>query len=209
MLLPSAQARIVYTPAHVRIGEMHALDLNHDGKTDFFLYDTFFHGTTHSVTYSGSDLAVVGVERNGVVGNRSTHYLAKPLRAGAKIGTKNDFYGERMALNQHTSHGGHETTSGFWLNGGKGVKNRYLGLRFTINDKTHYGWARLNVSFSSHIITGTLTGYAYETVPNKPIIAGKTKGPDVVTLQPATLGHLAQGAPAIANGRAKRTAVTH
>jgi hypothetical protein len=34
----------------------------------------------------------------------------------------------------------------------------------------------------------TLTGYAYETIPNKPIITGKTKGPDVITLDPATLG---------------------
>ena len=39
----------------------------------------------------------------------------------------------------------------------------------------------------------TLTGYAYETVPNKPIIAGKTKGPDVITAQPGGLGRLAQG----------------
>ena len=42
-----------------------------------------------------------------------------------------------------------------------------------------------------------LTGYAYETVPNKPIIAGKTKGPDVATLpmetRAGTLGHLALG----------------
>ncbi len=34
------------------------------------------------------------------------------------------------------------------------------------------------------------TGYAYETEPNKPIITGKTKGPDVITLDPATLGTL-------------------
>jgi hypothetical protein len=39
-----------------------------------------------------------------------------------------------------------------------------------------------------------LTGYAYETIPNKPIIAGKTKGPDVFTVQPGSLGHLARGA---------------
>jgi len=35
-------------------------------------------------------------------------------------------------------------------------------------------------------IRATLTGYAYETIPNKPIIAGKTKGP-------ATLERLALG----------------
>ena len=49
-----------------------------------------------------------------------------------------------------------------------------------------------------------LTGYAYETVPNKPIITGKTTGPDVITLDPATLGHLAQGASGISAWREKK-----
>ena len=42
-----------------------------------------------------------------------------------------------------------------------------------------------------------LTGYAYETIPNKLIITGKTKGPDVITAQPGSLGHLAQGAAVV------------
>jgi hypothetical protein len=40
--------------------------------------------------------------------------------------------------------------------------------------------------------SSTAIGYAYETIPNKPIVTGQTKGPDVV--EPATLGHLARGA---------------
>ena len=48
-------------------------------------------------------------------------------------------------------------------------------------------------------ITATLTGYAYETVPNKAIIAGKTKGPDAE--QRAGLGELAAGAAQIQSGR--------
>jgi hypothetical protein len=79
------------------------------------------------------------------------------------------------------------------------VKNRYLGLTFYIDKKKHYGWARVSAITRRHPlrITGIVTGYAYETIPNKPIIAGKTKGPDVVTVQPATLGHLAAGASGI------------
>ena len=45
---------------------------------------------------------------------------------------------------------------------------------------------------SEFMITATLIGYAYETIPNKSIIAGKTKGADV-TVQHGTLGHLAMG----------------
>jgi hypothetical protein len=40
---PSAEAKIVYTPAHEKISEnMVSLDLNHDGVTDFTLMGDFF-----------------------------------------------------------------------------------------------------------------------------------------------------------------------
>jgi hypothetical protein len=54
--------------------------------------------------------------------------------------------------------------------------------------------------------TGILTGYAYETIPNKAIIAGKTHAPDeepgpaslkTRTSESATLGMLALGAPGL------------
>ena len=57
------------------------------------------------------------------------------------------------------------------------VKNRYLGLKFQIKGKIHYGWARLNVTGSGlGTIVATMTGYAYETIPNKAIVAaGKNR----------------------------------
>jgi len=92
---------------------------------------------------------------------------------------------------------------GRWANNGQGVRNRYLGLKFMIRGKIHYGWARLNVTLghNTDVVTATLTGYAYETIPNKAIIAGKTHGKDVITLEPASLGHLARGASAISAWR--------
>ncbi len=73
-------------------------------------------------------------------------------------------------------------------------------------------------------IVGHLTGYAYETTPNKPIITGKTKGPDNASMkdpndigpgasvtrptpdqrQPCTLGMLAFGAQGVALWRRKQ-----
>jgi hypothetical protein len=94
---------------------------------------------------------------------------------------------------------------GPWAN----VANRYLGLKFQIKGKTHYGWARMTVKLSRADITATLTGYAYETIPNRPIVAGKTKGPDVITVQPASLGHLAAGAAAIPAWRRSESAASH
>ena len=105
-------------------------------------------------------------------------------------------------------HPPHTAWFGQWGNGGKGLKNRYLGIKFTINGKFHYGWARISVSVTGHQATSVLSGYAYETIPNKAIIAGETKGPDVVTVQPGSLGHLATGASAVSAWRLKQTATT-
>ena len=86
---------------------------------------------------------------------------------------------------------------GPWVGKGKGVRNRYLGLKFVIHGKVHYGWARLSVTLGHHRqygdVSGTLTGYAYETIPNKAIITGKTKGQDLIIFQPDTRGGLALG----------------
>lgn len=60
-------------------------------------------------------------------------------------------------------------------------QSRYLGLQFLINGKVHFGWARLNVTCRGLDVVAKLTGYAYETVPNKPIGAGQTKGSDEET----------------------------
>jgi hypothetical protein len=69
------------------------------------------------------------------------------------------------------------------------------GFHFRV--EVHYGWARLIVTLGHHRqfddVRGILTGFAYETVPNKPIIAGRVTGPDVITVHPETLGGLALG----------------
>jgi hypothetical protein len=43
-------------------------------------------------------------------------------------------------------------------------------------------------------VQAILTGYAYETVANAPILAGATSGTEESSAQPATLGQLAAGA---------------
>jgi hypothetical protein len=82
---------------------------------------------------------------------------------------------------------------------------RYLGLQFVINGQVHFGWARLEVTCKDLHVLANLSGYAYETVPYKAIIAGQTKGSDEETSvgpdaaltapvpTPAPLGLLAVG----------------
>jgi hypothetical protein len=94
----------------------------------------------------------------------------------------------------------------------------YLGLSFFVKGQFHFGWARVKVQADQKyvVIAATLTGYAYETIPNKPIIAGATKGPDdaeptesfnTPTPEPSTLGMLALGAPGLSIWRRKESAL--
>jgi len=202
-LAQSAEAKIVYTPAHLVMSTSNpqhwwSLDLNHDGVKDFSF-------SAYAETGMSSQKAYMRCE--GLPGNwvwARTDESA--LRPGARIGSRGRFGGGGATMARASTLLGRSYFQGPWANGGKGVRNRYLGLKFQIKGETHYGWARLNVSVQSHgpaNVTATLTGYAYETVPDKPIIAGKTKGTDVITVQPASLGHLAKGASAVPRWRAK------
>ncbi|HWY59995.1 MAG TPA: hypothetical protein VNZ03_36365 [Terriglobales bacterium] len=192
-LVQPAAAKIVYTKTHhvIRPNHSYVLDLNHDGVTDLSIENTSSCGD-----WCGFTLVARAVAGNAVVGE---NYYASALTPGADIGPKQPFSGLVMA--HYTN--GFGSHSGRWGN----VTNRYLGLKFRIKGKTHYGWARLNVSDHQFGIVAPLTGYAYETIPNKSIIAGKTKGPGdssveqrdatltMPPLPPASLGILALGAP--------------
>jgi hypothetical protein len=180
-LAQSAEAKIVYTPAGVTFGTAsYSLDVNHDGITDFLLgvgWNSFYE----ALTVSGA------VSHNSVVVKYRTgggDPFVAALSAGSRVGAKGHF--NMWGYMQRAS-------NGQWYN----ATNRYLGLKFQIAGQTHYGWARLSVRGGWYDINAALTGYAYETIPNKPIITGKTKGPGVITVQPARLGHLAAGASAI------------
>jgi hypothetical protein len=209
-LAQPAEAKIIYTPANVKLpmDVDYPLDLNHDGKADF----SFYQGTGNCHGgYCNSTLRVFKLMAgNRVWGQRPLNY-ASALRAGVRVGTHGKFSNSASVMARWgCSPQNCPEFYGPWANGGNGVQNRYLGFKFQIKGKTHFGWARLTVRFNFQWDT-TLTGYAYETVANKSIITGKTKGPDeassvgpanapafsATTAKPATLGLLAMGSPGL------------
>jgi hypothetical protein len=195
-----AEAKIVYKPLDkvIRPNHRYLIDLNHDGKPDFAIKNSFHCDIDNTCT---SLVSAIRYGANGVEGTPGTEFTppgAFALKAGAKIGPGHPFLGRKMA-------GGGQTTQGKWYN----VTNSYLGLKFKIKGVAHYGWARLTVKLEKGFVV-TLTGYAYETTPNKPIIAGKTKGsdevmPDATVARPShelgSLGLLALGAPGLSAWR--------
>jgi hypothetical protein len=200
----SAEAKIIYTPAHQVIAERtsYHLDLNHDKTIDFTISNAIHCGDSGC----GYSLILNPAKGNGGIGHRfrsAFFAVASALERGARIGPDAKFPEgvEDMAVGYNACSHAWCTLWGSWIN----AQRRFLGLRFKIKGQTHYGWARLNVEVTQYHIAAVLTGYAFETAPNKSIVAGATKGPDDAeptasstnTPRPATLGTLALGSPGL------------
>ncbi|HEX8814630.1 MAG TPA: hypothetical protein VF753_03940 [Terriglobales bacterium] len=208
----SAEAKIVYTPANTTIlvnGRSIPLDLNHDGITDFSFSNrlrTFTVGASYSLNAEApAGNAIRG--RGSFRGGWRSGPFASAIQPGIKVGPDKSRFGDGpgwlMGYSVKYAVGPSSTFRSFgqWLN-----TTRYLGLQFLIDGQIHYGWARFTVGLPQNVTDGIpakLTGYAYETIPNKPILTGQTEGlgADATAAEPATLGRLAQGASAIPSSR--------
>jgi hypothetical protein len=185
-----AEAKVVYTPANVKVVPNAGLiefDLNHDGAQDFGLSNRY---RTASSRWFATLQVKPSRSANEISGNGKGDAMAYALAKGDKIDSKAKFHpdypiGSVMAASSIRGY-----LYGYWRNA-----TAYLGLKFVISGRVHFGWARVKVAPGTpNGYNATLTGYAYETIANKPIIAGATKGSE----EPA-------GSPgALAAGAAKR-----
>lgn len=173
-LAQPAHAEIIFTPANqLLLGGFYPVDVDHDGVSDFSLHA--YISAYYSSTYN--DLLKVGAKGQASViglqkGNAVSAWDA-PLNWSIGPNSPKPFVNidNRSAL-MLAAGPKFNPPQGPWKN----VTNRFLGLKLTINGETHYGWARLTVKTLHGVIDAKLTGYAYETIPDKPILAGD-RGP--------------------------------
>jgi hypothetical protein len=123
-----------------------SFDLDHDGSPDFGLSNRWFY---HSTTGAFANLQVfqspspneIWMTNSKACGG--TYPVAAALPKGKTIGPKGEFkhspYGAVMAAATKA------TTCGVWA--GQSNLQAYLGLKFTINGKIHFG---LGTSESGH-----------------------------------------------------------
>lgn len=216
-----AEARIVYTPSHIRInvnGALVNLDVNHDGISDFQFYagyqgpgvprGGFFppegnHGSSLGVTPAQLSNRVLAVESQNTL-------CAAALPKGSKVGSRGPFQPGHSLLLMAAASGGTSHSAHFcpWLK----VQEAFVGLKFVAKGKIHFGWARIKRVSGAFGFPAVITGYAYETVPNKPILTGKRHGADDAELtiaasesvpNPVSLGLLAMGSPTLSTWRRK------
>lgn len=206
----AANAEVIFTPAnqHIARNQRLSLDLNHDGIIDFYLINE----RLVSVTDFGDELSVRplggSLTRNAAWASNRVTYFAAALPAGVTVDFHAPFHSTQLVM----AFASHDRTDGYLSGGGwKRARNRFLGLKFHINGEAHFGWARLTVIADAHKqdVAAILTGYAYETQADTPIVTGQTSGSAKAASpgspawasEPVTLGMLALGAPGLSPWR--------
>jgi hypothetical protein len=175
-LSSAAQAKVIYTPSNIPItenGGLIPLDMAKGGSADFqfsnYSYSTMGNGNFWlKVMPAQASNAVWSYQSKG-------HQCAAALPAGKTVGPKGKFKADPkagifLANEEHGSQSG--TLFGPWVK----VETAYLGLKFVIDGQIHYGWARIKFPAPGDWISPTLSGYAYESTPNKAIKTGQKSG---------------------------------
>jgi len=224
-----SEAKVVFTKTDIVVpvnGGVVQFDINNDGQADFGLSARGNTSTTCTFTHAQvkrpgerpplgcpffDELKVVPAQAANEVWQAGTSYgnkCANDLGRNLIIGPRRPFgTGAMVMYGDSGTSQGHQFCP--WRNT---VAHRpYLGVKFLDTDgAVHFGWVRVTVNF----IHATVIGYAYETIPNKPILAGEIKGADddaslvnpsnsvaPKAPEPASLGRLAQGAAGVSAWR--------
>jgi len=198
-----ADAQIIYTPSNIPMtlptgnqGALTQLDLNNDGKPDF-TFSLIYSATVFSSAFRSDRALTIAADQTGneILGAAGINGLpptAAAVPAGRKIGAQNDFTPLDAIMAIEAYFGPNSIrNSGSW----RYVQTAYLGLKFLINGQVHYGWARIKFPAPGNYELPSIYGYAYESTPNTPIVAGQTSGTaSTASPPPGSLGMLAAGA---------------
>jgi hypothetical protein len=155
-----------------------SLDLNGDGVNDLKL--SLLSTQTVYGYYAGTNFLRVTAHNGGVMGTAGGKHgpYASALLRGAKIGASDHFLSgkdtiEDTYFNAHTYFEAFKRFYGKWEGN---HPNRFLGVKFKISGKTHYGWIRITVNSDMirpfALMSATITEYGYETIANKSLSAG-------------------------------------
>ncbi|QYA26129.1 hypothetical protein G3I01_11585 [Gramella sp. MT6] len=141
------------------------IDLNDDNIIDFSI--TFNSDGSYEWLGIASDNP-----NNGILSLAPWYTHPMPLDLDAKIfigGFNNgEFYAPGAIFNIDECFGGESGCYLDWMHKGE----KYLGLRFLIDGKFHYGWIRIEIISATEWI---VKDFAYNATPKKPILAGQLK----------------------------------
>ena len=144
------------------------LDLNNDGTPEFKLYQTFSFYYTSSYAYYYSYNSVRQIATNaGLSVMRATEenaYVAA-LKSNSLISADQNFNADKVlgVVSYYDA-----LAEGMW----PGAGQKFMGVKFKIEENIHYGWIRLSVA--DNCGSFTVYDYAYEDEAGQAIKAGQT-----------------------------------
>lgn len=190
----SSNAQIIYTDVNpddtiqdlnlsAATYDVYHLDLNNDGITDFDLNQSYI-----KYSYSSGTLCYYyRIFKKCYAYAKNLNAIASDSIGGLSISSLSIINGG-VSWRDTSSNNGYNnlanysyfsikhcppaspaitTTGGNWYN----QTDKYLGLKIIKNGLTYYGWVRLQIVSASSI---TVKDYAYNSIPNQPILAGQT-----------------------------------
>jgi hypothetical protein len=177
---PPAEAKVIFTNTWIPITPTTAttnIDLNGDGVVDFVISNHRIEKCSFSFCSYATMKVLPNNAGNEVWGkNSSGGSYAVALGSGVTVGSKGNFKPGHKVMAKGTFFLGTGRSAyashGPW----KQTTNHYLGVKFIINGEVHFGWVRIDVAEAVGGIYAAVSGYAYETVPNKSIVTGQKSG---------------------------------
>lgn len=189
-----ANAQIVYTDVNPNIvlsctfslgnpcsGD-YSLDLNNDGINDFVLsarkklLNCGVCGPNPVASLADGDSAVISSTFNSWIADTTGGYALNTL-IDSSLGWTNAIHTlvtKRVnCVSCAPSPGIHivyHPAIGNWNN----VSGNYLPLKVQVGADFYYGWIKLGVSIGNNFVSVTIMEYAYNSIPNQPILAGQT-----------------------------------
>ena len=179
MFSASANAQIVYTDVipdstmldNFPIGlntKNYNLDLDNNANDDFILtayYGPSILGGTPSMVYASP------LNGNALKDTLTTGNVPIPLQLNAVIDSNLLLQQSWQTSGSHTlRESGGIGPVGLWNN----LSDYYLGLRLLQSGQTYYGWVRLRVNVTGSYASVIVRDYAYNSIPDQPILAGQT-----------------------------------
>lgn len=174
-------------------GEFYLLDMDNNLINDFIIFKdsgVYYYEDYSSTSVRFREFIGAGPQatiQNKLLGghyynswNGAEYYQPYDLSAGELISPEGQFYNAAVQvicaghfINFYSAPA-FDFGPGYWKDFDfEGVDDRYLGVSFVDEDENrYYGWVRCSTADSMKAIT--IHEYAFENVPNKPIIAGDT-----------------------------------
>lgn len=187
----SANAQIVYTDVNPDSTMYCAsnctlnynLDLNNDANNDFLLTafrvdppqignETYsnvtaspLNGNAVKDTLVNSINVSIPLQFSAVID--SNLLLNQSWQTSGSQSLKNGLFGGSLLS---------DTVWGLW----DSLSDYYLGLRLLQSGQTYYGWVRLRVDVTSFYASVIIRDYAYNSIPDQPILAGQTTTTEII-----------------------------